>query len=321
MSEYRPVFIGGMPHSGTTITKRILREHPDVVAFGSELHLLTDPAGLLDLYRDLTSCWTRNAANQAIYRWGEFWKLFLAENDERPNHHYTFETDLVEEYPDLAQEFTDELSMYKGNGGRPGYPSGRGTLYISPRWAEKKLAGRIREFVEELYRRRAPDADVFCEDTPENLLRFYELKEIFPNAKLVHVHRHPYDVITSLRGEWRNKNWREGFPEGRSLYTTARVYYSTMQRWWGIRSALDDDDYLEIGLEDFAEDYEQTVHELQEFVGLDDVGRMMDSPFDAERAHIGRHKPKGYGPDLTDENINEIYPPLAPICEEYGYEL
>lgn len=317
----QPVFIGGMPHSGTTITKYILREHPDVVAFRAELHLLTDPGGLLDLYRDLTWGWTRNAANMAIYRWREFWKLFLEESDVRPNHHYTFRTDLEPEYPDLAEEFTDRLPMYSGMGGRPGFPGGRDRLHITPRWEEEKLAGLIRDFIEDLYEARGPEAEFFCEDTPENLVRFKEMQRVFPDAKLIHVHRHPYDVVTSLRGDWRNEKWREGFPEGKSLYTTSRVYYSTMQKWWGVRSSLDDDDYIEIGLEDFADDYEGTVSRIQEFVGLENAGRMMDSRFDEEKAHIGRYKEGGYGPYLTDDNIAEVYAPLYPIMEEYDYEL
>ncbi|GAG26602.1 unnamed protein product, partial [marine sediment metagenome] len=49
--------IGGTGRSGTSILKQVLASHPKVIALPTELRIIVDPGGALDLKRALTDRW------------------------------------------------------------------------------------------------------------------------------------------------------------------------------------------------------------------------------------------------------------------------
>ena len=50
----KPIFIGGTGRSGTTILKKVLQQHSNIVTIPNELRIIIDPDGILDLFNALT---------------------------------------------------------------------------------------------------------------------------------------------------------------------------------------------------------------------------------------------------------------------------
>ena len=63
-----PVFIGGTGRTGTTILRQVLGTHHQIVAVATELRIIADPDGLLDLFLSLTERWSPYTADAAIHR-------------------------------------------------------------------------------------------------------------------------------------------------------------------------------------------------------------------------------------------------------------
>ena len=64
----KPIFIGGTGRSGTTILKKVLQQHSNIVTIPNELRIIIDPDGILDLFSALTERWSVNRADVAIHR-------------------------------------------------------------------------------------------------------------------------------------------------------------------------------------------------------------------------------------------------------------
>jgi hypothetical protein len=127
----RPVFIVGMPRSGTTLVETILSRHPGVLAGGEMPHIGEVEAALLN--------WTRDELG---YRGGV--------------------NGVLEQVP---------------------------REYFS-RNAEAVMA-RVRALV------RGGSFAVFTDKLPENTQRLGLISLLFPNARVIHVRRHPLDCCVS----------------------------------------------------------------------------------------------------------------------------
>jgi tetratricopeptide (TPR) repeat protein len=118
----RPIFILGMPRSGTTLTERILGAHPDVHAAG--------------------------------------------------------------EIGDFAKAVIDVV--------------GRGQISEQLARIDGKAAAKIRKQYLEALRAYAPEKRFVTNKTPANFLRVEMIRRVFPDAPIVHTHRHPLATCLSI---------------------------------------------------------------------------------------------------------------------------
>jgi hypothetical protein len=160
------LFVGGTGRSGTTITGRLLAEHPDWVMLPSETKFITGYNGLCDLVRGKAS-------------WSEF--LHVVRSREFKNAwgrglHLMADAEAIEAL----------------------LPALRRGLRRNP-WAAAAT------FVHELLDPVAKTAGAtgWVDTTPTNVAKGPELLRMFPNMKLVHVVRDGRDVATSVtRRRW-----------------------------------------------------------------------------------------------------------------------
>ena len=118
----QPIFIVGMPRSGTTLTERILGAHPDVHAAG--------------------------------------------------------------EIGDFAKAVIDVV--------------GRGHISEQLARIDVKAASKIRKQYLEALRGYAPEKRFVTNKTPANFLRVEMIRRIFPDAPIIHTHRHPLATCLSI---------------------------------------------------------------------------------------------------------------------------
>jgi tetratricopeptide (TPR) repeat protein len=118
----RPIFIVGMPRSGTTLTERILGAHPDVYAAG--------------------------------------------------------------EIGDFAKAVIDVV--------------GRGQISEQLARIDAKAAAKIRKQYLEALSAYAPEKRFVTNKTPANFLRVEMIRRVFPDAPIIHTHRHPLATCLSI---------------------------------------------------------------------------------------------------------------------------
>ncbi|MBC05384.1 MAG: hypothetical protein CMO10_03725 [Thalassospira sp.] len=118
----KPIFVVGMPRSGTTLTERILGAHPDVHAAG--------------------------------------------------------------EIGDLAKAVTDVV--------------GPGQISEQAARIDAKAAARIRKQYLDALAAYAPDKQFVTNKTPANYLRIEMIRRVFPDAPIIHTHRHPLATCLSI---------------------------------------------------------------------------------------------------------------------------
>ncbi len=154
----KPVFIVGMPRSGTSLTEQIIASHPDAYGAG-----------------ELTQLWS---IGQEISRSKNF-------------EHYT---------ENLASLGKESANLY----------------------AERYLA-----YLENL----APHALRVTDKLPHNFMNIGLIKQLFPEAFIIHCHRHPFDTCLSVYF----KKFNDRHLYARNLSEIARFYaaYRDLMNTWG----------------------------------------------------------------------------------------
>jgi tetratricopeptide (TPR) repeat protein len=189
LSSTQPVFIIGMPRSGTTLTEQIIASHPDVYGAG-ELHYL----------------------------------LNIAHQFNQP--HAPFPKNLQS----LSPEQTQALAQ----------------SYLTQLQKNSAAAQRI------------------TDKMPSNFLLLGLIHILFPQAKIIHVNRHP--VATCFSG------FQQQFAHGQhhsydlsELGQYYRQYHQLMSHW---RRILPSDCFLDIQYESIVEDIENEARRLIQYCGL-----------------------------------------------------
>jgi len=187
-----PVFIVGMPRSGTSLTEQIVASHPAIFGAGELLF------------------W-----GQQINR--------IQDAQQSPRH---------EPYPlsDLAAAALDNL------------------------------------------RRRAPHAARVTDKMPGNFQHLGLIHAVFPNARILHIQRHPIDTCLSI--------YFHGFND-RHAYATDlewlahyyREYHRLMAHW---RAVLPPEVFIDVPYEALVDDPERWSRKMIEFLGLEWDARCLD---------------------------------------------
>jgi tetratricopeptide (TPR) repeat protein len=188
----KPIFVLGMPRSGTTLTEQILASHPDVFGAG-EIYDLLDVAGSRDV-----------------------------------------------------------------QDGKPSFPANIAGM------AGEGFAEMGRRYVEGLEKRN-PSARRITDKMPINFLHIGLIHLILPQAKIVHVSRHPLDTCISCFTRLFAHNQDATY----DLNELGRFYkaYNDMMKHW--RQALPAGSFYDIRYEKLVEDTETEARRLVDYCGLD----------------------------------------------------
>ena len=265
-----PIFVGGTGRCGTSQLAEILGEHPRVWHVPVETRFLIDPGGLEDLTRALTVDYTTYNGLDAITR---FHRL-MHERVTRSKDNNSAWWDLPgavgrERYRSWLEALIDDLIWYEYDAtvdavgdNDPVRRHQRVARWFADRSELVLLLGKR---VDELFSGGAKDngKPVWCEKTPYNMLSMAFLWDLFPDAHIVHIMRHPVAVAASYRSQpWTPDdldhvcNWLEP------------VY----RRWVDFKNTYPlTDRYVEVRLEDLAADWPGQRAALFARLGLPDT--------------------------------------------------
>jgi len=316
-----PFFIGGTGRSGTTHLRDVLGQHPAVYGVPDETHFLIDPGGLEDLARALTVAYTPSHGDDALRRFDRLMRVTLAGQSGTGSRRRNLPSLLgASRYWAALDRLREQLAWYTF-----GYTFDEGaaddgrmvllspdemTTYrrVVPRYFDDRptLIAILRGFVEELFggAAAAQGKPTWAEKTPFNVLSAPFLWELFPEATVVHIIRHPVSVVASLL----HQTWAPS-----ELWQVVAWLSPVYQRWFRIRDALDlqHTRLVEVRLEDLAEDWPRQRRLLFEALGLDDV-----------ETSVGFERPAVHHRDtqLSTEQRALVVGELGWAIERLGYD-
>lgn len=274
----------------------MLGEHPEIYSVPTETRILIDPGGLEDLAQALTDRYTPFHALRGLQTLTEF----LERRAETDPYFQGFDEIFGEErYAEWRKRLLAELTWYTHGSGDWHAPVAR---YFGER--PEECYEILRRYVDELFSAGARDAGkpYWCEKTPFNMLSTPFLLRLFPDAKVVHIARHPVQVVASHRSQ----DWAPNDVENVCNWL-APVY----SRWFGIADELGADDRLiDLRLEDLAADWPAERAKLFARLGLPDAET--PSRMDGERVTHWQHL------DAADEAL--VRQRLGFAITTLGYE-
>lgn len=263
------IFIAGTGRSGTTRLNEILGQHPDISSLSHETRFLIDPGGLEDLAEALTTRYTSFQAEDALSRFAGLLRNRLTGAEKSSFMWWDLPREVGQErFAKWVDGFLSDLAWYsfdevvtRPDGGSPLHVRHTCARYFADR---AELIALCRRRVDELFTSVARDrgASRWCEKTPFNLLSMDFLWELFPEATIIHIARHPFGVVASLR----DQSWAPN-----DLATVCDFIEPVYRRWLSYRESRTlDDRYLELRLEDVAADWPHWRAEIFRRVGVPD---------------------------------------------------
>ncbi|WP_155370953.1 sulfotransferase family protein [Catellatospora vulcania] len=301
-----PIFVAGTGRSGTSQLATILGEHPQIHRIPRETRFIVDPGGLRDLADALTVRYDPFVGEDALRRLSNMLTVRLpGGRDDRGltvagaigERHYWDAVGRL--WPQLVACTFDEAVPAAGSG-HADWPAGpfepQSHRRVLPRHFRdrRELLEILRHTVDTMFGAAAADAGkpIWCEKTPFNLLCMDFLWELFPDAAIVHVKRHPVAVVASHV----DQPWAPPTVDG-ALAWLKPVY----ERWlaWKATADLAGRRYVEVKAEDLAADWPEQRRALFELLGVDDFAtrstfqpRSLDHRHDqfdpATREHVER---------------------------------
>ena len=287
-----PYFVAGTGRCGTSQLVRVLGEHPDVHALRWESRFLVDPGGFEDLARALTIAYTPYHADDALRRLAWLLNERLTGQTSEAFRGWGLAAEIgFDHYRAAADRLWAELAWYEFDEAVPplSYRHGRRQYAPGEERAHRRVVARyypdraeliavLRDFTSGLFGAVASRAGkrTWCEKTPFSLLSIPFLQELFPEAAVVVIMRHPYQVVASHL----DQPWAPSTLDG-VLNWLEPVY----RRWLGPRPALlADPRYVEVKAEELAARWPGSRQELFGRLGLPDADTA--STFTASRLSL-----------------------------------
>jgi hypothetical protein len=324
-----PVFIGGTGRSGTSVLKRVLSQHPHLVSIESELRLIIDPDGALDLIQGLSTRWSPAMADSVIQRFETFvkevggvgkrrqffdlmqrkrvWPRFLS-----PRRYGRWQVghsfgDAF--YQSRISRLVDKLSYHSTKGRWLGTAPYRVGSFIreSEPYDTSQMSQLVSECFDDLYKNLPACSEAtshWVEDTPYNLVYADHLLSTFAGSRFIHVYRDPRDVLAS----YLTKVWG-----GDDFEMTARRLAALYRQWFRVRDRLPNGKFIEVGLEDLVKDPQGVLTQIGEVAGFPFDDKMLSVSLD--RANSGRWR------EIPADKLDRAIPHLKPAMEMYGYSL
>lgn len=144
-------------------------------------------------------------------------------------------------------------------------------------WPDRSIEGLNRELMPDFPKLRTlaneylsvlgtigPDARFVTDKMPANYLALGQIHSAFPNARIIHMQRHPVDTAISIYAT-PNRARIDYAHDKHSIVVAYKEYLRLMAHW---RKVLPGDLFLEVRYEDLVQDREGVARLLAEFCGL-----------------------------------------------------
>ncbi|MEW6442903.1 MAG: sulfotransferase [bacterium] len=227
-----PIFIVGMPRSGTKLLRDLLNHSSRIAIPPEESHFIPFASKRIGRYGDLR----KSGHFAAFYRDISRTMFFKAMTKREP--------------------FIDRESWYAAV-------------------EEWSYAGIIRTLFEAYCRKKGKD--IWGDKTPSYMLHLYLLKDLFPQARFVHILRDVRDYCLSVQKAW-----------GKNLFRAAQRWHDSIEKCRRDASGIGSEGYLEVHYERLIDSPEAILRSVCEFLQLAYEPSMLQKPIRSE--NIGSAK-------------------------------
>lgn len=244
----RPLFVIGAQRSGTTILARLVAGHPDVflTVNGKLLYYLI--------------AW--------VYRSGETFPGLHLRLDEIV--HAMARKPILGVAPEVVEEM---LRMI-------------GIMFPPERFASATAHEIVRAVWLETYARFGGDHAVIGDKYNEYLLQLDDIRELFPEARYLFIHRDPYDAAESMIHRFSGRPWAP-----RTMETALAKWAHWNERWLNVRDEVASADRMELAYEELVADPQGVFAAVCAFLGVPvsaDYLRFVDASIDRSRVGVAR---------------------------------
>lgn len=322
----RQLLIGGSGRSGTTILCRAMGLHPEVTDV-PEWRFTTDPDGVIDFYaqsvsglqspfhfdvrlkrlQHLLNKVARRSRAGAVLGSARFRQAASTRvgRNLSPAYARTNALDFSPNFERFAEKLIADLTSFAYRGYWVGMaPFKSASLSFSDR-SHDEIRASCAEFLNSVGADvcAAQGASAHLEKNTWNTLCWDRTLEVLPDAKLVHIVRHPLDVVSSYSAQ----SWVPADP-----VQAARILRSLMDQWDTISARVPQRSFLEVRLEDLTRDPEAEFRRICDFWELEWHDSLLQTPLSS--SSFGRWRQ-----DLPPRALPEISEIVAPIMRKYAY--
>lgn len=168
----------------------------------------------------------------------------------------------------LAEQILSAHPDIAGGGEQPFWPTNGPKVFDHGRLADSKVVLNLATEYLRIFKSLANGAQHFTDKMPANYEWLGPIHLAFPNARILHMKRHPVDTCISIyttpnRVPIRYAHDRE------NIVFAYEQYLRLMQHW---RSVLPSDRFLEVSYESLVENKDQEITRILEFIGVDPSG-------------------------------------------------
>ena len=305
-----PLFIGGTGRCGTTALGKAFGRHLEVAKLPRKPRIVTDPGGILDLVESTSSKWGPFRADRALYEFEYIWNELRSDTNGRYQGHKMERWIGEEKWEELIENLKDDFIHHKSSGKWLGSPPGRNEIYEVEHRHHMDVQQSARQFMQELFEHLNWNARFWVDDTPYSVQHLKELWRIFPGMKMIHIHRHPLEVLYSYQKIRRgNYMWVSD-----DVVANARRIRGIYEGWiQQLHTTMDAQEVArDVKLQDLVDEPVNMLGKMCEFVGIEYQSEMAEEINSDEVSNIRF---------IPSEDKDEVYEILEPVAEWYGYEL
>jgi hypothetical protein len=317
MSVGTTLMIGGTGRSGTTVLARAFAAHPDVATI-PEIRLLTDPDGLLDFLSGYEA-WSPFIMDGRLRRLERFFRDLRREGRvhgalrrlnamqpwiraEFPHSRMRID-DACPRFHELGDALVSRLSeaSFAGEHASMRFGARKRFRSVVPELtvAESAIADFLRGVADSALRHQG--GSWFLEKNTWTFLHLDKVLRLMPSARMVHVVRHPCDVVASFT----KQRWMPSDP-----MLSAAVLRGLLARWRQARAAVPPTCVLEVSLERICADPRGQLGRICDWWGIPHSDEVFSVDF--SRGNAGRWRS-----DIAERLHGPLIASLGRELDEY----
>ncbi|MDT8367786.1 MAG: sulfotransferase [Longimicrobiales bacterium] len=182
--------------------------------------------------------------------------------------------------------------------------------------------GSLRDYLRALWLARGEGT--LLVKNPAHTARIGILRDLYPDARFIHLRRNPYDVFRSTLRFWRTMIDQFAWQDPRSVTdevveeVVLEVYARMMGKLLEARDHLPANRFVEVGLEEMEDAPLATVEQIYQTLEIDGLPKARPS-LDRYLRSIQSYRKRSYTPD--PRHVSMIQSRWAPFIEAWDYEV